>query len=105
MIDLLKLGRPAGYESMIQARLDLPNHSSGKDHPDQVSEYLAKEVKLGAMVSPFTSPFEWIWTNPVMVQPKKEEGKFRVILDLSFPNGNSVNGYIPRLSNDGGLKN
>ena len=37
-----------------------------------------------------------------MVRPKKEEGKFRVILDLSFPEGKSVNGYIPRLSYDGG---
>ena len=36
-----------------------------------------------------------------MVRPKKEVGKYRVILDLSYPCGMSVNYFIPRLSFDG----
>ena len=37
----------------------------------------------------------------MMVRPKKDPGKFPVILDLSFPLGESVNSCIPSLSFDG----
>ena len=95
--------RPASYESQTLPILNLPNHSSGNQHPIQVASYLDKEMKLGAMVGPFDfSPFEWTRTNTIMVRPKKEVGKFHVILDLSFPEGNSVNGFVPSLSYDGG---
>ena len=34
--------------------------------------------------------------HPIGVVPKKEAGKFRTILHLSYPPGDSVNDYIPK---------
>ena len=46
----------------------------------------------GRIAGPFLSPpFEPFITSPLGVVPKSEEGKFRVIHDLSFPKNNSVN--------------
>ena len=72
VIDLMKYGWPSGYESDLKPKLGLPNHASGLGHPNEVSAYLEKEVRLGTMVGPFYCPhFEWARTNPVMVRPKK----------------------------------
>ena len=101
-IDFLTYGWPAGYESTNCPVLGLDNHSSSLSHPKEVQSYIDKEMNYKAICGPFKEPpFDWFRTNPLMVRPKKEEGKFRVILDLSFPCGMSVNSFIPRLSFDG----
>ena len=45
--------------------------------------------------------FSWLRSNPLMVRPKKEIGKFRVILAFSFPIGEPVNALVPRFTYDG----
>ena len=95
-------GWPAGYQSQLIPSLGLPYHQSSISQEVPVNKYLRKELDYQAILSPFpTKPFEWVRTNPMMVRPKKEEGKYRVILDLSFPLGESVNQLIPRFSFDG----
>ena len=39
-------------------------------------------------------PFDCM-CSPLGLVPKKEEGSFRLIHDLSFPKGDSVNSFIP----------
>ena len=102
IIDFMNYGWPAGYESTSTPVLGLPNHSSGLKHPKAVRDYLQKESDHHAILGPFTSPpFQWHRSNPIMVRPKKDKDKFRVILDMSFPLGTSVNSHIPKLSFDG----
>ena len=102
VIQFRTYGWPAGYESMEIPVVGLSNHLSSSLHPEEVSKYLQKEIEHNAIWGPFKSnPFNWFRTNPLMVRPKKEEGKYRVILDLSFPCCMSVNSFIPRLSFDG----
>ena len=102
VIDFMDFGWPSSYESNLKPVIGLPNHSSSKQSPEAVAKYFDKELKESALVGPFDkSPFEWTRTNPLMVRPKKEPGKFRVILDLSFPLCESVNSFIPSLSYDG----
>ena len=102
VIDFMAFGWPASYECDKIPSLGLPNHSSSVKNEGAVEKYLRKEVDSSAMLGPLVEvPFKWFRTNPMMVRPKKEPGKFRVILDLSFPLGSSVNSYIPNLSYDG----
>lgn len=56
-----------------------------------------KEVALGRMFGPFSSPpFSNFRVSPLGVVPKKESGKFRLIHHLSHPKGSSVNDGIPK---------
>ena len=57
-----------------------------------VSDYLKKELERGSIAGPFnTSPFEDLHISRFGVIPKSEAGKWRMILDLSFPEGKCVN--------------
>ena len=76
------------------------NHGSANKFPGQVTEYLCKELKLGAMIGPFvTSPFpqEMTGISPMSTRPKKASVKCHIIVDLSWPrDGFSVNSLIPK---------
>ncbi|KAM3936780.1 LOW QUALITY PROTEIN: uncharacterized protein RB166_000609 [Leptodactylus fuscus] len=68
------------------------NLKSARDRPDVLREKISKEVELGRIVGPFSSPpFPNLRVSPFGVVPKKEAGKFRLIHHLSHPKGSSVN--------------
>ena len=75
------------------------NHPSATAFMNDVDLFLEKEVRLGAMLGPLKAPpfREWFQTSPLMSVEKKDSDRRRVIIDLSFPEGSSVN--------DGVLKN
>ena len=77
------------------------NLISAKDHPDIVGKYLTTECSKGRMLGPLpTCSMPNIQINRIGVIPKKSNpGKWRLITDLSFPPGNSVNdGISPELT-------
>ena len=77
------------------------NLSSANDHPDIIRKYLATECAKGRMLGPFpTGSMPHIQINRIGVIPKKSSpNKWRLITDLSFPPGNSVNdGINPELT-------
>jgi hypothetical protein len=51
-----------------------------------------KERIAGPFLSP---PFQNLVCSPLGLIPKNIPGKFRLIHDLSFPKGNSINSHIP----------
>ncbi len=72
---------------------------SALKHPEVMAEYLEKENRLGRILGPFTSSAELprLQVNRFGVIPKgRNTGKFRLITDLSFPPGQSVNNGIER---------
>lgn len=75
---------------------DIEMHTSGENYIDHIHEYLQTEIGYGAIAGPFVSPpFEpWIHTSPVMTRPKAESEKRRIIIDLSYPSGKSVNEFV-----------
>ena len=74
-----------------------PNLKSARDNPEVVSAYLQKECNLGRVGGPCTvPPFPNMQCHPIGVVPKKEPGKFRTILHLSYPPGDSINDFIPK---------
>ena len=63
-------------------------------HPDVLKEKLKKECSLGRILGPFKiPPFSNLRINPVGLIPKKSGG-WRLITNLSYPFGESVNDYI-----------
>ena len=70
---------------------------SAMQHPEQINEYLEKELRLGRMLGPFRDlgGLPPVHISRFGVIPKGHNtGKWRLITDLSFPPGNSVNDGI-----------
>jgi len=75
------------------------NLKSARENAGVVEEYIAKEVAARRVVGPLTpGEVPGLQTSPFGVIPKRQPGKWRLIVDLSAPEGGSVNDGI-----DGGL--
>ena len=71
------------------------NHTAVRFYTEQIQKLLQKEVKLNAAIGPFReSPFDRSYFSPLNSVPKKESSDRRLILDLSYPPGNSINDGI-----------
>ena len=70
------------------------NHKSALRNPGLVSEKIQKELAAGRLAGPFlVPPFPKFIVSPLGLVPKKDGGQ-RLIHDLSYPHGNSVNSSI-----------
>lgn len=82
------VGERLSYES--------PNLKSAIDQPDLVKAKLSRECAAGRIVGPFTtSPFPDFRTSHLGIVPKKDPSECRLIHHLSYPEGASVNDFIP----------
>ena len=74
------------------------NLISAKQHARELMAKLLKEIKLGRIVGPFTTPpILNFRCSPVGVVPKKTPGDFRMIQHLSAPRGHQLmTTLIPR---------
>ena len=72
------------------------NTHSANENPSVVSKYLAEEQERGVVLGPFKNEeIPDIHINRFGVIPKSSQpGKWRLILDLSHPEGKSVNNFI-----------
>lgn len=76
------------------------NMSSALTHPHVIEEYIEPQVGLGNILGPFqSSEFPEIHINRFgCIQKRHQPEKWRLITDLSFPKGQSVNEAIdPKL--------
>lgn len=89
-----------GYEADTPPTTVQENHQSGRQYVDQVRKFVAKELSLGALVGPFSSPPFKPWTrvSPILTRPKKDSADRRIIIDLSYPIGSAVNNGIDTTS-------
>ena len=73
------------------------NHPSLLLHPSIARDMIRDETRLGRIAGPFPAPpLKDYVVSPLGLIPKKDPGRFRIIHDLSFPKGASVNSGIPR---------
>ena len=74
------------------------NHDSALDFPEEIGEYLRKEISRGAVCGPFDSiSFDSrIGVSPLSTRPKKDSQDRWIIMDLSWPPGRSVNSGIAK---------
>lgn len=73
------------------------NSQMAHQNPEAVAAKLDKEIEADRVIGPFDHPpFPYFRSSPLSIRPKKEEGKFRLLHDLSFPYSyNSVNEGFP----------
>ena len=73
------------------------NMKSIADHREVVESYIGREKEAGRLLGPFPrDALPEVHVSPFGVIPKSEEGKWRLIVDLSSPNGGSVNDGISK---------
>ena len=76
------------------------NLESASAHPEAVNEFIWKELSLSRLLGPFprTADLSSLQVNRIGVVPKGHNtGKWRLITDLSFPHGASMNDGIDPL--------
>ena len=98
VVEFLKFGFPINYEGPELGETRTTNHKGAVDFPDEIGEYIKKEISMGAIIGPFTSNplISGLKFNPLNSCPKRESPDRRVIVDLSFPRGTSVNSGISK---------
>ena len=76
---------------------DPPNLKSALGNPKITQAKIDKEVEAGRYAGPFSKrPIDGLTVSPIGLQPKKEQGEYRLITHLSYPKGNSINDGIAR---------
>ena len=100
---MLQFGFPLGFATTTRPHSQPGNHPSTRVHPLGVQDYLDTELGFQAMAGPFSDPpfDKWFHTSPMMVREKKHSNAKRIIVDLSWPPGDSVNSNIPFDSYEG----
>ena len=98
LCDFLEYGWPVGYNYVSHGFpvSDLRNHKGALTFPDHIDRYLSKESSLSAVIGPFSSnPFNCgVAVSPLNSVPKSDSVDRRIIVDLSWPPGSSVNDGI-----------
>lgn len=101
ILEGINCGFRVGFDhsrSLYPSRHNMP---SAKDHGKVVESYLAGEVSAGRIIGPLsacTTSKVKAQINRLGVVPKgRASGKWRLITDLSFPEGRSINDGIDPL--------
>ena len=83
---------------MKDPHITLKNHKGASEYPESLRGYILKERSHRAVMGPFKKvPFQSkVRISPLSTRPKKDTQDRRIILDLSFPIGDSVNDGIPK---------
>ena len=102
LLQYLKFGFPLSLaKSEELCNNDIVNHYSALQYPDQVRQYINKEMDLGAILGPLSHPpSDHFHCSPLLTRPKDITDR-RIILNLSYPHGKSVNDFVDKESFDG----
>ena len=94
---LIRFGFPLDYDREGTLSSQETNHPSAVEYPEDVRAYLTEEIQHGAILGPYdTKPIKDLHISPMMTREKPNAPHRRVIIDLSFPHGQSVNAGIPK---------
>ena len=89
-----RIGFTKPPSSLSAARSNL---KGAREYPDIVNDYLSIEVFLGPVAGPFPPQANpQVHISHLGVNPKGQTGKWRLVVDLSYPKSHSVNAGIPK---------
>ena len=95
LVQYIKFGFPLDICPHADLTCDFSNHKSATLFPSHVNTYLQEEKDFKAIYGPFTEkPFENLHCSPFITREKPDSENRRVIVDLSWPRGNSVNDFV-----------
>ncbi len=92
-----RVGFKYGAVDKVSAR---SNMQSAIENPRVVDEYLGKEVRLGRVAGPLDGSSRTVFhiNRFGVIEKPHQPGKYRLIVDISYPEGHSVNdGLEPEL--------
>ena len=98
IIDFLRYGWPISHTGSTGNKSKVNNWKGAEEYPDEVTNYLKNEIKHNSVLGPFDkNPFtEEACYSPLNTRAKKDCNERRIILDLSYPPGNSINDGIDK---------
>ena len=98
VVDFLRYGWPIKYVGSLPS-FTLSNHHSAAKNSVFLRYYVHKELNHRSVCGPFIcNPFDNDFViSPLLCVPKRDSDELRVVHDLSFPEGVSVNDGIARL--------
>jgi len=91
-------GAQVGFQGNPLSRTQCPNHSSALIHPEVISKSIQAELRKG-QVKEISDLLLNYFCSPIGLVHKQTDGLqtgWRVIFDLSSPQGSSVNDGIPK---------
>lgn len=97
LVDFIKYGFPVGNTRLPAPQGFTRNHSSARLFESEIDKFVKTGVEDYSIVGPLTGD-EFECTphfSPLGSVEKKDSSERRIIMDLSFPVGNSVNETIP----------
>ena len=97
IIEWMKYGWPIGrLPTMMDPECTFKNHTGATEYPQALDKYIHKESEYEAIIGPLEAiPFtQHTGISPLSTRPKKDSEDRRVIVDLSYPPGRSVNDGI-----------
>ena len=99
LIDLLYFGFPLDFNRNSPLRWEGENHKSTLNFPRDIEVYLEEELQYKAIVGPFEGhPCTGGHISPFLTREKRNSENRRVIVDLSWPLGESANRGIDKHS-------
>ena len=97
LIQCLEFGFPLGFNRQCPLKHEIINHKSAIEWPQDVKKYIDEEKSFGAIIGPFPEPpIANLHYSPFMTRHKPNSDSRRVILDLSWPRGESVNAGVEK---------
>ena len=97
--EYLQFGFPLDFNRESKLSFDsIRNHKGAREYPDFIDAYLRKETNVNRIIGPFDSnPLSApLKVSPMNTVPKSESDERRVIADLSWPLGESINSGISK---------
>ena len=97
LIQYLTYGFPLStVDFKLSCNTELSNQHSALQFPAAIDQYLHKEVSLGAILGPYNGiDYDKLHCSPLLTRPKDGDSR-RVILNLSFPAGASLNDAVTK---------
>ena len=97
LLQLIRFGFPLDFNRACNITNESGNHKSAVDYPMDIDAYIAEEKQYDAIIGPFNeNPIYGGHSSPFMTRAKPNSDRRRVIIDLSWPLGASVNAGIDK---------
>ena len=100
LIDLLYFGFRLDFNRNCPLKWEGINHNLAIQFPKDIETYLSEELPHNVIVGPFKEhPCQGGHISPFLTREKANSDNRRVIVDLSWPIGYSVNGALTKILN------
>ena len=91
----IQFGFRVGFNTTQPLESCVTNHPSVLSNPDAVGAYLQDEVSSHRLIQVPTADWDLVHASPIGIIPKSNQpGKYRLIHNLSYPKGCSMNDGI-----------